>query len=247
MNSFPSLKALVAILTLLISSQLFAEEQKESSDEEVNEPTAEELKEIYIKALQAYYEKKEVKRDYEVYVSGGFSNFQEDTGTTVGDGASFRFASGVQYNKWFGLEVYAEQAPPLAPSSLLEDLRQNIDQKILGYSITTQGNKYVGLLGKFSFDVAKDVVLVGKIGVAKYEAHKFTADLTLDNKADDILFNRTRLIGGASGYSPIVSFGYEIPIPYRDSKKTSGELSLTQLFDEEVKNLSLNVTLKYTF
>ena len=52
MNSFPSLKALAAILTFLVfSSQLVAEDQKESSDEEVNEPTAEELKEIYVKAL----------------------------------------------------------------------------------------------------------------------------------------------------------------------------------------------------
>ena len=188
-----------------------------------------------------------MKRDYEVYVSGGFSRFQEDSGTTVGDGSSFRFASGAQFNKWFGLEVYAEQSPPLAPTSLLEDLRQNIDQKVLSYSITTYGNKYARLLGKFSFDVAKDVILVGKIGVVKYEAHQFTADLTLDNEAGDILFTRTRLVGGTSGYSPIVSFGYEIPIPYRDSKKTSGELSLTQMFDDEVKNLSLNVTLKYTF
>lgn len=102
-------------------------------------------------------------------------------------------------------------------------------------------------MGKFSYDIRPASSLFAKVGVAKYYAHQVTAELTLDDLADNVLFSYVRLKGEAEGYSPVLSIGYEAPIPYPNSKKTSAEVSLTQMFDDKVKHLSLNVMIKFTF
>ena len=227
------------LFALIVSGQVFAQEQQELSTEEVKTPNT--------KEVNALSSPKEKERDYLVYVSGGFSHSREDVNATVGEGSGFRIAGGTQYNEWFGIEVFGETTPPIEPRSIVNDLRQNLDQPTLNWSMTTRNNKYIGVLGKFSFDVSRQLSLFGKVGIAAYEAHQYTANFTLVDEGDFTRLTRVRLEGGITGYSPVVSVGYEIPLPYADSKKTSGELMLTQMFEDEIKNLTLNVTLKYTF
>lgn len=229
----------IVLVALIVSGHALAEEQQELSTKEVKTPNTQ--------AVNALSSPKQKARDYLVYVSGGFSHFREDVNAMVGEGSGFRIASGIQYNEWFGLEVFGEAARPIDPSLIINNLRTSPDQRILSRNITTRNNKYLGILGKFSFDVSKQVSLFGKVGFAAYEAHQFTANLTLADIADYTQLTRVRLEGRTTGYSPVVSVGYEIPLPYPDSKKTSGELSLTQMFDDKVKNFTWSVTLKYTF
>lgn len=230
MKHFLPLKVFAVILVFIFSSLLFAEQEIDQVTDDKKERAD-----------------NEPERDYYVYVIGGGSHFQQDVGATVGKGASLKLGCGVQYNKWFGLEFYAESAPSIEPKAVLEDLRQSISQRILGYDIKTQANRYAGVMGTFSFDVHPQLTLVGKVGVAKYEAHRITGGLTLDNRADNILFTYRWFERGVEGYSPVVSFGYETPIPYPDSKKTSAELMLTYMMDDNVNSLSLTAMIKYTF
>lgn len=239
MKTFSAINGFVVILALFVSGQLFAEEQVELGTKAVKTET--------VKELNALSSPKEKGRDYLAFVSGGFSGFQEDIDASVGGGSNFRLAGGTQYNEWFGLECYVERTPAIAPTAVLDDLKQHIDQRIKHWSISSRGNVYVGILGKFSYDVKPASSLFAKVGVAKYFAHKVTAELTLDDPEDNVLFRYWRLEGEAEGYSPVLSIGYEAPIPYPDSKKTSAELSLTQMFDDKVKHLSLNVLIKFTF
>ena len=239
MKKFSAVNSVVAILALFVSGQLFAEEQIELDTKAVKVESS--------KELNALSSPKEKGRDYLAFVSAGFSGFQENIDASVGGGSNFRLAGGTQYNEWFGLECYVERTPAIAPSTVLDDLKQHIDQRILRYSISSEGNVYVGILGKFSHDIKPASSLFAKVGVAKYFAHQVTAELTLDDPADNVLFRYWRLEGEAEGYSPVVSIGYEAPIPYPDSKKTSAELSVTQMFDDKVKHLSLNVVIKFTF
>lgn len=241
MKKLSTPSAFIATLALFVSGQVCAEEQ------EVVVLESAEIKKTTVNEVNALSSPKEKGRDYLAYVSGGLSAYQEDIDSTVGKGSQFRIAWGIQYNEWFGLECYVQLIPAIAAKTILDDLEKNIDQRILSYSISTKGNRYGGILGKFSYDLSPDTTLFAKIGVARFEAHQVTANLTLDDPADNVLFRYLELEGGTEGYSPVVSIGYEIPIPYKDSKKTSGEVSLTQMFDDKVKNPSLNVTLKYTF
>jgi len=239
MKNFSAINGFVVILALFVSGLLFAEEQVELGTKIVKTET--------LKELNALSSPKEKGRDYLAFVSIGFSGFREDIDASIGKGSNFRIAGGTQYTDWFGLECFGERTPAIAPSTVLEDLRKNIDQRILGSSISTRGNSYFGILGKFSYDLRPAFSLFAKVGVAKYDAHQVTAELTLDDPADNVLFSYVRLEGEAEGYTPVLSIGYETPIPYPDSKKTSGEVSLTQMFDDKVKHLSLNVVIKFTF
>lgn len=229
----------VAVLALFISGQLFAEEQEVLDTKAVKGAAA--------KEVNALSSPKEKGRDYLVYVSGGLLGVQEDIDATVGEGSSYRFAGGIQYNKWFGLECYGELTSPIAPRTVLDDLERKFDRSIVGYSISTKGNKYVGIVGKFSYEIKPAFSLVAKVGIAAYEAHQVTADLTLDEPTLLSRYGLLTIDRGVQGYTPVVSIGYEIPVPYQDSKKTSGEVSFTQMFDDNVKHPSLNVSLKYTF
>lgn len=239
MKNFSAINGVVVSLALFVSGLLFAEEQVELGTKIVKTET--------VKELNALSSPKEKGRDYLAFVSAGFTHFRENIDASVGEGAHIRFAGGAQYNKWFGLECYGEVTPAIAPGTVLDDLKKNINQRILSSSISTRSNTYVGVVGKFSVELMRDVSFFAKVGVAKYEAHQITAELKLDDPADNVLFRYVRLVGGAEGYTPVASIGYEVPIPYRDSKKTSAEVSLTQLFDDKVRHLSLNASVKYTF
>ena len=241
MKKFSAVNGVVVILALLVSGQLFAEELEEIKTNS--------LKTTSITEVNALSSPKDKGRDYLAFVSFGFSRFGEDLDASVGEGSDFRLAGGSQYNEWFGLEIYVERTPAVAPRTVLDDLKKNIDQTILSSSASTQGNVYGGVLGKFSYDWRPASSLFAKVGVAKYFKQQISAELVLDDPADNVLFTYRYMVleREAEGYSPVVSIGYETPIPYPDSKKTSAEFSVTQMFDDRVKNLSFNLLLKYTF
>ncbi|MYD46522.1 MAG: hypothetical protein F4W92_09230 [Gammaproteobacteria bacterium] len=238
---------LVSILALFVSGHLSAEEQLQLKITEVmNERNTKDLfdplKNLVPRLTVA---KKEKQRDYRFFLTGGLSIFREDLQTTVGDGAMPRIALGVQYNDWFGLELYSESAPALSPMSLLEDLEQRLNQTATSFSVSTTTNRYLGLSSKFSFEVNKGFSLVGKVGLARFDAHETSAKLKWKNEADQSVFTYQKFEGGVKGYSPVVSLGYETPFP--NHKKASLEVFLTQMFDDKVKNLSLSTMLKYSF
>lgn len=247
MKKLLSINVVVALLVLFVSGQLFAEEQYELRvTGKVNEPITNDVikvPEYLVKNLTAANNEK--PRDLQFFVTGGLSNFREDVRSTVGDGAAPRFAIGLQYNRWFGLELYAETAPALSPISLLEDLEKHLNQTATSFSVRTTSNRYLGFLSKYSFDLNKGLSLVGKVGLARFEAQDTSARLKWKNEADQSLFTFHKLDGGVKGYSPVVSFGYEASFSNR--KRASMELFLTQMFDDKVKNLSLSTTFKHKF
>lgn len=240
MEYISRLPVLALIIALLTSTQLFADEEDTSSAKEET---------INVKANNnATSSEDEKERNYRVYVTIGGGFFQEDTGSTIGSGSSLRFASGDEYNDWFGLEVFGEITPAVSPDAVLEDLEQSLNQTILSYRIKTRNNGYVGILGKFSHEMKNGMSLVGKVGVAWYEAHRVSVDLTLVSDDDDrVLFTYREFEGDESGFTPVISIGIERPWPYLDSKHSSVEFMLTKMLDDKVDSLSFASTLKYTF
>ena len=237
MKYFSTIKVIAATIALVVSSQLFADEQIEQYPKSYAEGERD------IQRLKY----QETENDSSVYVTGGGSFFSQDLGSTIGAGAAFRFAVGIQHNKWFGTELYTAMAPSLEPKAVVEKLRESTDQYISPFDINTRSNKYLGVVGKFSFDVNEHFSLVGKIGVAKYEAHRVSAEISRDEEAGRIQFPYRNVKGGVKGYSPVISFGFEVPFPDHKSEHGSAELMLTHMFDDAVESLSLNATLKYTF
>lgn len=239
MEYIPRVPAWAFIIALFTSAQLFAhEEDTSSAKEEQVLVTADNI---------ANTSEDEEERNYRVYVTIGVGFFQEDTGSTIGSGSSIRFASGDEYNDWFGLEVFGEIAPAISPDAVREDLEQSLDQRILSSRIKTRNNGYVGVLGKFSYEMKNGMSLVGKVGVAWYEAHQVSGDLILSSDDDHDLFTYHEFESDETGFTPVFSIGVERPWPYLDSKHSSVELMLTKMLDDKVDSLSLSSTLKYTF
>ena len=227
------------IIALCTSAQLFAHEEDTTSAKE---------EQVRVKADKiANTSEDEEERNYRVYVTIGGGFFQEDTGSTIGSGSSIRFASGDEYNDWFGLEIFGEITPAISPDAVLEDLEQSLNQTILSYRIKTRNNGYVGILGKFSHEMKNGMSLFGKVGVAWYEAHRVSVDLTLVSDDDRVLFTYHELESDETGFTPVISIGVERPWPYLDSKHSSIELMLTKMLDDKVDSLSVSSTLKYTF
>lgn len=232
MRNFGSLIVLTATVTLLISGQLFADaEIKQYAEGEID-----------VNRL-----KSEVREpDFAMYVSGGGSFFSQNTGSTIGEGAAFRFAVGIQHNKWFGTELFSAKAPSLETKAVVADLSENTDQYVSHFDIKTQPNKYLGILGRLSIDVRKRFSLIGNFGVAKFTAHRVVANVTVDDEDDLNLLPYGNRDGGVKGYSPVVSLGFEMPFPDIKSEHGSAELTLTRMYDDEVESWSLNLSLKYT-
>ena len=138
------------------------------SSEEENAANAEEAEETVRVEMKGNSATKTKERDYDVYVSIGSSNYQEDIGSGIGSGESFRLTFGYQFRKWFGFELFEERTPAPETKSILADLRQSIDERILDYSITTRGNGFGGYLVTFSHDLNETYTLVAKVGIAQY-------------------------------------------------------------------------------
>ena len=231
MRYFGSLKVLTATVALLISGQLVADvEIKQYAEGEID-----------VNRLKSQVR----EPDFAMYVSGGGSFFSQNTGSTIGEGAAFRFALGIQHNKWFGTELFSAKAPSLETKTVAADLSESTDQYISRFNIETQPNKYLGILGRLSIDVSERFSLVGKFGVAKYSAHRVDADVT-DDEDDLNLVAYGNRDGGVKGYSPVVSLGFEMPFPDIKSEHGSAELMLTRMYDDKVESWSLNLSLKYT-
>ncbi len=239
MKELSSLRVLIATLAFIVASQAFCEEETAANAEANEDSVAVEKK------GKTTTEEKE--RDYDFYISISSSNFREDIGSAFGSGESFRITFGYQFRKWFGVEMYEERAPALETKSILADLRQSLDEKILDYFITTQGNWFGGTLATFSYELNEAYTLVTKVGIAKYEAHRIAGRLTLDAERDNIPFTYLDLDREVEGYTPIFSLGLEMPFPYPDSEKTTGEVMLVHMADKNVESLSLRLAFKYTF
>ncbi|MXZ44810.1 MAG: hypothetical protein F4Z01_07550 [Gammaproteobacteria bacterium] len=232
MRYFGSLKVLTATVALLISGQLVADvEIKQYAEGEID-----------VNRLKSQVR----EPDFAMYVSGGGSFFSQNTGSMIGEGAAFRFALGIQHNKWFGTELFSAKAPSLETKTVAADLSESTDQYISRFNIETQPNKYLGILGRLSIDVSERFSLIGKFGVARYTAHRVDADVTLDGEDDISLSPYGNQDGGVKGYSPVVSLGFEMPFPDVKSEHGSAELMLTRMYDDKVESWSLNLSLKYT-
>lgn len=239
MKEFSTLRVFVTTLAVVVASQAFSEEE--------NAANAEEAKETVTIGKKVKSATEERERDYDFYVSLGSSNFREDIGSAIGSGESFRITFGYQFRKWFGVEMYEERAPALEIKSILADLRQSLDEKILDYFISTRGNWFGGTLATFSYEVTESHTLVAKVGIAKYEAHRIMGRLTLDAESDHNQFSYLDLDREVEGHTPVFSLGLEMPFPYPDSEKTTWEAMLVHMADKKVESLSLRLAFKYTF
>lgn len=159
MKEFSKLTVLVATIALLVTSQAFSEEPNAPKSDETEESNVEAVTEDSANAAK--------ERDYDTYVSVGFSTFQEEISSAIGSGESFRLAFGHQLKKWFGLEWFEERTPVLETKSILADLSQEFDESILNYSISSQGNKLGGILAKFSYEHNEKYTFVAKVGFAE--------------------------------------------------------------------------------
>ena len=126
---------------------------------------------------------------------------------------TIRFASGSQYNKWFGTELYTASAPSLKPDAIVADLRANADQRLSPRDINTRQNSYLGLLSKIFVDIHTQFSPVGKVGVAKYSTHRISAEIFGEDEDDRIRVQNRNVKGGVEGYSPVLAFGFEVPFP----------------------------------
>ena len=153
-------RVLAATLTLVITSQAIADD--------ANAPNVDETEESITVDMNGNSASKTKERDYEVYVSIGSSNFQEDVGSGIGSGESFRLTFGYQFRKWFGFELFEERTPAPETKSIVADLRQSLDERILDYSVATRGNWYGGYFAKFYHRLNETYTLVAKVGVATY-------------------------------------------------------------------------------
>ena len=148
MKRFSPLKIFTSITALSVTSYLFAETQIQQYAEG----------EIDIKRL----EMQENLPEYSMYVSGGGTFFLQDAGSTIGKGAAFRFALGIQHNTWFDTEWYTAKAPQIDPNVIIANLRDRTDQDVSPFDIRTRQNTYRGVLGILSFDVTDHVSLEKK-------------------------------------------------------------------------------------
>lgn len=239
MKELSILNVLAATLAVVVSSQVFAEEH--------DAPNAVETEESNTEAVTEISTKKSKERDYDFYVSVGTSMFREDISSAIGDGDSFRLTFGYQFRKWFGYELFEERTPALETKSIIADLRETYDNRLLDYSITTKGNKVAGHLAKFSYELNDTYTLVAKVGIAHYEAHRIVGRLTLADNADHSLFSYRDLDNETDGFTPVFSLGMETPFPYPDSEKTAWELLLVHMSDKTINSTSLRLGFKYTF
>ena len=233
------INVLAATLTLVVFSLVFAEDQDAPNPVETEELDAEEVKETSAT--------KSKERDYDFYISVGTSLFREDVSSAIGDGDSFRLTFGYQFRKWFAYELFEERTPALEIKSIVADLRETYNERMLDYSLTTKGNKIVGHLAKFSYDLNDSYTFIAKVGIAYYEAHRITGRLTLDNDEEHIQFSYRDLDFETDGFTPVLSLGVETPFPYPDSEKTTSELMLVHMSDEKINSTSLRIGFKYTF
>lgn len=161
----------------------------------------------------------------------GFSMFDEDVETSVGDGAGFRAGLGLQFNERFGVEAFVDRAPEIDPDTLLSDLGAPIGS----YDISTVGNTYLSLGGTVTFPFNEKISGIFKGGLSNYtaEIERFVVngvDFCDVEGCDD------------SGTGAFVSGG----LIFKTNESASLEFSFTQYTgDAEVR--TLNAIFRYHF
>lgn len=161
----------------------------------------------------------------------GFSMFDEDVETSVGDGAGFRAGLGLQFNERFGVEAFLDRAPEINPDTLLS----NLGSPISSYEISTVGNTYLSFGGTFTYPFNDKMSGIIKGGLSNYtaEIERFVVDgidLCVVEGCDD------------SGTGAFVSGG----LIFKTTESASLEFSFTQ-FTGDAEARTLNAIFKYHF
>lgn len=96
----------------------------------------------------------------------GFSMFDEDIETKVGDGAGFRAGLGLQFSERFGVEAFVDRAPEIRPNTLLA----NLGVPVGSFDISTVGNTYLSIGGTFTLPFSDKTFGIIKGGLTNYTA-----------------------------------------------------------------------------
>lgn len=170
-------------------------------------------------------------QERQLYGFGGFSLFDEEFETGVGDGAGFRVGLGFQFNERFGIEGFLDRAPEISPDTILRSFGRTVNS----YNISTVGNTYVSVGGTLTFPFNNKVSGIVKAGISNYAAEldSFIVDEIdycalgeCDNRGTDVFFS-----GG---------------LIFQMQKNTSIEFSFTQ-FNGDAEALTLGSIFRYHF
>lgn len=165
------------------------------------------------------------------YGFGGFSMFDEDLETGVGDGAGFRAGLGVQFSERFGVEGFFDRAPDISPDTIL----QSLGTQVFSYDISTVGNTYISVGGTLTFPFNDKFSGIAKGGISNYSVgiERFSV-------------NEIDLCGSAgcedSGTDMFFSGGFIVQM----NETASLEFSFTQ-FNGNAEALTLNTVFRYHF
>ena len=167
----------------------------------------------------------------DLYIFGGFINFDEDLATGVGDGAGFRGGLGWQFSERFGIEGFVDFAPELSPDSILNSLSVPVSV----YDISTVGNTYISLAGTLTLPFTNQISGVWRGGIFSYSVD-----------SERVSVNEVDLCGFVacedSGTDLFLSGGVMLHI----NEKAALEFSVTQ-YNGDAEARTVNTIFRYRF
>lgn len=167
----------------------------------------------------------------DLYIFGGFVNFDEDIETGVGDGAGFRGGLGWQINERFGVEGFVDIAPELSPDTILNSLAVHVSV----YDISTVGNTYVSLAGTLTLPLNNSISGIWRAGIFNYSVEFERVSVNEIDLCDFISCED-------SGTDLFASGGLMLQI----NEKASLEFSVTQ-YTGDAETQTVNTIFRYRF
>lgn len=173
---------------------------------------------------------------FNLYVLGGLSFYQEDVDNAVGGGRGLRLGAGIQVTEKYGVEWIVDITPNIETYLIGEVLTDLIGEP---YKLETSGHVYSSLLLTSKFSLGTSFDFVAKIG---YSSHVYEIDYEFRrSEGNERVDYRLR----EEQSTPVVSFGVMFPIRAED--RSSLEISATRFFEQDVSATALNVTLRQKF
>lgn len=173
---------------------------------------------------------------FNIYVLGGISLYEEDVDNAVGGGRGLRLGAGAQVTQKFGVEWIVDITPNIETYLIGEVLTDFIGEP---YKLETSGHVYSTLFFTSKFSVAKNLSAVAKFG---YSSHVYEIEYEFRRSGQN---ERVEYRLKENESTPVVSLGVMFPI--RSEQRSLIEVSVTRFFKESVSATALNFSLRQKF
>jgi len=171
------------------------------------------------------------------------SHYTENDDRGVGDGFGIRYGGGIQFNKFFGLELAINDVPEFEASD------KYVVSRLPGKHVDKAENHvYSSLLCTFRVPINETADFVWKLGLSSYRYDlfiEFVHDLQTNNGEDEANRSTLGYKKDESGVTFAGSVGVELP--FGEIENLSVEVSLTRLLGDDSAGASLNAGLKFSF